>query len=245
MLIPRNLADTRASSGRPCSRRAATEAGRGRPRPFPWDPGSRARPPPDRQSSAEGLATKKEKKKKHPNLLEAGEGGEKKRAEKGGGARGARARAECPDAALRQSEARHAGRGWGEATASRGLRAPHSRSPGRVPLTTAPDPSDRARGESPQAPRQRHRRSQTKWRHHPPLPSSRRFPPQRCGSPPSPATTGPAEKPQVWPGRDEASPGRAIASSRPHIPFEAMSAHARTGRQAAEFQATAKGRRED
>lgn len=80
-------------------------------------------------------------------------------------------------------------------------------------------------------------------------------PPSPSVLPPLPATEvreatlarhrRPTEKSKAWLGGDEGSPGRAIAASRPNIPFEAMSAHARTGRQATGFQATAKRRRED
>lgn len=55
----------------------------------------------------------------------------------------------------------------------------------------------------------------------------------------------PSENPKVSLRGKRAPQGRASAAARSHIPFEAMSAHARTGRQATGFQATAKGRRED
>lgn len=64
----------------------------------------------------------------------------KKRAEKGGGARGARARTKCPDAALRQSEARQAGRrGWGATKEPRGFLTLHSKLPGSVPPNALPE----------------------------------------------------------------------------------------------------------
>ncbi|MEJ1289321.1 hypothetical protein NN561_020363 [Cricetulus griseus] len=99
--------------------------------------------------------------------------------------------------------------------------------------------------ESPQTPRQRP----------PQEPNKMATPPSPALLPPLPATEvreptlarhhRPTENSKVWLGGNEGSPGRAIAASRPHIPFEAMSAHARTGRQATGFQTTAKGRRED
>lgn len=96
----------------------------------------------------------------------------------GGGARGARARPECPDAALRQSEAGASGRGWGEAEETQ--RGPHPSL--HVARQRPSRRSARANGprrESPQPPRPRRQRSQTKWRRRPPLSSSsRRFPPE-------------------------------------------------------------------
>lgn len=65
-------------------------------------------------------------------------GGWRETRREGGGARGARARTKCPDAALRQSEARNGGRGWGEAAETRSSLTPHSKSPGSVPLNTRP-----------------------------------------------------------------------------------------------------------
>lgn len=182
---------------------------------------------------------------KNPHQLQAGEGGGggwRETRREGGGARGARARTKCPDAALRQSEARNGGRGWGEAEETRSSLTPHSKSPGSV-LST-PDPSERSMRESTQSPRQRRQRSQTKWRHRPPLSSSRCFPPE-VREPTLAHHHRPTENTKALMRGNEASQGRAIAASRSHIPFEAMSAHARTGRQATGFQTTAKGRRED
>lgn len=182
---------------------------------------------------------------KNPHQLQAGEGGGgggEKRAEKGEGPEG---RVRAPSARMQHCDKARPGTEGGGGARLRRPGAPSPLTPSHLAASlSTPDPSERSMRESTQSPRQRRQRSQTKWRHRPPLSSSRCFPPE-VREPTLAHHHRPTENTKALLRGNEASQGRAIAASRSHIPFEAMSAHARTGRQATGFQTTAKGRRED
>lgn len=121
---------------------------------------------------------KKEKKKKVKKTDQLLAGGRGAAARRGRGQRSACAHQVpgCSTATKRGRERRE-GRGWGEAAETQSSLTPVTPRRQAASLSTL-DSSDRARRENPRSPRQRRQGSQTKWRHRPPLPSTRCFPPE-------------------------------------------------------------------